>query len=393
MDSDSLSEFDSDSQYDSEEDSEGDLENVLLPSSTSTPRPRHSIGARIQAVTFLDLKIPQPEITTRTGISKSQIYALRTKAIARGWVSGVVEVSHVEDAPRAGRPKTSQAVIDLILKTVTQNSTTRDWSYAKIASTVSTSIVTVSARTVWRVLRQNDYFSYKRTVKPGLKLEDKAARLKWCLEREHWELEDWRNVIWTDETSVQLGSVCGKRRVWRRPDEAYHDHVIVRRWKGFSELMWWSAFSYDKKGPFHIWEDETKEEKEACLKDLAARNAAKYENDKAMWELENGIRRLRATTTVPGRKPVFKHNENTGAYVLKEGRGGINWYRYQEVILKPLLLPFAKECLQDRPGTLVQEDGAPSHASRYQQEVYDLWEIARLLWPPNSPDLNTIEPC
>ena len=145
---------------------------------------------------------------------------MRTKAIARGWVSGVVEVSHVEDAPRTGRPKTSQAVIDLILKTVTQNSTTRGWSCAKIASTVSTSIVTVSARTVWRVLRQNNNFSYKRTVKLGLKLEDKAARLKWCLEREHWELEDWRNVIWTDETSVQLESVRGKRRVWRRPDEA-----------------------------------------------------------------------------------------------------------------------------------------------------------------------------
>jgi hypothetical protein len=109
--------------------------------------------------------------------------------------------------------------------------------------------------------------------------------------------------------------------------------------------MWWSAFSYDKKGPFHIWEDETKEEKEACLKDLAVQNAAKYENDKAMWELENGIRRLRATTTVPGRKHVFKHDENTGAYVLKEGRDGINWYRYQEVILKPLLLSFVKECL------------------------------------------------
>jgi hypothetical protein len=68
---------------------------------------------------------------------------------------------------------------------------------------------------------------------------------------------------------------------------------------------------------------------------------------------------------MPGRKPTFKHNEETGAYVLKEGKGGINWYRYQEVILKPLLLPFAKECLVEHPGTIVQEDGAPSHSSRY----------------------------
>jgi hypothetical protein len=157
--------------------------------------------------------------------------------------------------------------------------------------------------------------------------------------------------------------------------------------------MWWSCFTYEKKGPFYIWEDETKEEKQACIKDLETRNVVRYEEDKLNWELENGIQRLRATSTMLGRKPTFKHNEETGAYVLKEGKGGINWYRYQEVILKPLLLPFAKECLCERPNTVVQEDGAPSHASLYQQEVFNVWEIARLLWPPNSPDLNVIEPC
>ena len=48
--------------------------------------------------------------------------------------------------------------------------------------------------------------------------------------------------------------------------------------------------------------------------------------------------------------------------------------------------------MKERLGTLVQEDNAPSHLSRYQQEVFDLWEIYRLLQPGNSPDLNTIEP-
>ena len=40
----------------------------------------------------------------------------------------------------------------------------------------------------------------------------------------------------------------------------------------------------------------------------------------------------------------------------------------------------------------VQEDKAPAHKSQYQQEIFDLWEIQRLLWPGNSPDLNAIEP-
>jgi hypothetical protein len=41
-------------------------------------------------------------------------------------------------------------------------------------------------------------------------------------------------------------------------------------------------FADNKKGPYHIWEDETKAEKEACLKDLAEWNAARYKNDKAI---------------------------------------------------------------------------------------------------------------
>ncbi len=69
---------------------------------------------------------------------------------------------------------------------------------------------------------------------------------------------------------------------------------------------------------------------------------------------------------------MFKHDKNTGAYVLKEGKGRINWYQYQKVILEPLLLPFAKECLKDHPGMLVQEDRALSHSLQYQQEVFDI---------------------
>jgi transposase len=46
----------------------------------------------------------------------------------------------------------------------------------------------------------------------------------------------------------------------------------------------------------------------------------------------------------------------------------------------------------ERPGTLVQEDKAPSHAHHYQARVYSAAKVARLTWPRNSPDLNAIEP-
>jgi hypothetical protein len=64
--------------------------------------------------------------------------------------------------------------------------------------------------------------------------------------------------------------------------------------------------------------------------------------------------------------------------------------------LKPHLLPFACECRQGENGRLdmvVIEDGASAHKSDYSNELYISWEVVRMLWPANSPDLNMIEPC
>ena len=46
--------------------------------------------------------------------------------------------------------------------------------------------------------------------------------------------------------------------------------------------MFWGSFTYDKKGPCYIWEEETKAEKAASKKDLDARNAARIEIDEAI---------------------------------------------------------------------------------------------------------------
>ena len=68
------------------------------------------------------------------------------------------------------------------------------------------------------------------------------------------------------------------------------------------------------------------------------------------------------------------------------------------MILKPLLILFTLECNRKQAlarvlPMIVQEDKAPSHNSRYQAEIFSLYDIMRLLWPGNSPDLNMIESC
>jgi hypothetical protein len=143
-------------------------ESTSEPTQPSISRPRHSIGSRVQALSLLEYGVPHHHITTLTEISKTRIYALRDLAIKRGYdpkVSKVIHEYYVTDSPRTGRPKTSQVVIDLILATVTKNSTTREWSCERIANEVSNTpgISAISARTVYNILTENGYSCYKKT--------------------------------------------------------------------------------------------------------------------------------------------------------------------------------------------------------------------------------------
>ena len=155
--------------------------------------------------------------------------------------------------------------------------------------------------------------------------------------------------------------------------------------------MFWGYFSYEKKGPFHIWKPETAAEKRAAQGEIDKINEALEPLAKENWELEIGMKRM-GLRTKEGRKPVWKWDEKHGK-VARKGKGGIDWYRYQKTVLLPKLLPFAKDCIKDRPDTVVQENRAPSHASKHQDLVFMDAEVLRLLWPGNSPDLNMIEQC
>jgi hypothetical protein len=74
----------------------------------------------------------------------------------------------------------------------------------------------VSISIVYRVLRENGYRVFKKTYKPSLNTINKEKRLEWCLAHsleKGWDLERWKNIIWTDETLVVLGTIRGKQRV------------------------------------------------------------------------------------------------------------------------------------------------------------------------------------
>ena len=187
----------------------------------------------------------------------------------------------------------------------------------------------ISIISILRILKDNGFTSKKPTCKPGLTDAAKQQRLQFCLEHCDWTLEDWKRVIWSDETLVIMGHRRGAVKIWSRNHEAVESTCIRRRWKGVQEFMFWASFSYDKKGPCHIYMQETAQEKKLAEKEVERMNQLREPDLKAEWELQTAIARI-GLCSRPGRKPQWRFTQKDGKLVRK-GKGGVDWYRYQKV--------------------------------------------------------------
>jgi hypothetical protein len=76
---------------------------------------------------------------------------------------------------------------------------------------------------------------------------------------------------------------------------------------------------------------------------------------------------------VPRPKLKFQYKGNR-AYIIKDRKGGINWFRHQAEVLKPYLFRFIKKCKEALPNpwkdTVVIEDRAIAHSLAYSNELY-----------------------
>jgi hypothetical protein len=210
-----------------------------------------------------------------------------------------IRKEHVEDGERIGRPKEiSPEVEQAIIEAVTKNRCGREKSTEILAFDSGISYISV-----WRILRKHGFKVVKPSWKPGLTEAAKQARYAFAKRFAHWTLEDWKRVIWTDETSVILGHRRGAIRVWRTIEDAHDSTCVRRRWKKASEFMFWGSFSYDKKGPCHIFSTETAKDKKKTEQDLAQLNSERESLCRTKWELETAMEKLNILRNPPDRKP------------------------------------------------------------------------------------------
>ena len=148
------------------------------------------------------------QITTLIKIYTLQIYKIRDKAIKRGYNLKILRLlldSYVTDKPKPRRLAITLNIVTLVKEIIIKNSLTRSFSCGYIALEVTLRLGVkkdLCAKSVYKILKAKKYRSCKQTTKPGLTKEIKDVRQKQYLEHADQTLEQQKNVIQTDKTSV-----------------------------------------------------------------------------------------------------------------------------------------------------------------------------------------------
>lgn len=82
--------------------------------------------------------------------------------------------------------------------------------------------------------------------------KQKKKRLAWAKERVMWTYEDWKKIIFSDESKFDVCVGDHRSRVIRNKNEAFHKDCLKRKIKFPSGLMVWGSMSAFSVGKLHF---------------------------------------------------------------------------------------------------------------------------------------------
>ena len=107
----------------------------------------------------------------------------------------------------------------------------------------------VSSRTVRNILKETSLKAMVKKRKPLLSVSHRKRRLAFALKYQHWTVEDWKRVLWSDETKINRIGSDGQEYVWKRKGEGLTSREIPGTVKfGGGSLMVWGYIGWNGVG-------------------------------------------------------------------------------------------------------------------------------------------------
>ena len=163
------------------------------------------------------------------------------------------ETGSPEPEKRPGRPKLLNEYDTRALKRIIR--TDRFSPLGDVTNKLNISLnTTLHYNTVRSYLHNEGLGSYTARKKPRLTAKHRTNRLGWCRGKRNWT-EEWKQVVWSDESRFALFQSDGRARVWRSPEETYNKDCIQPTVKfGGVSVMFWGCFGWHGVGPLVVVE-------------------------------------------------------------------------------------------------------------------------------------------
>jgi len=182
--------------------------------------------------------------------------------------------------------------------------------------------------------------AYKPRKEPKLTEKQRKARLKFARDRKGWTIEDWKCVLWSDESPFHIFHLPNSKNdiIWARNKDDIEPTPVIKHPPG---LMVWGMMSHQALSELHI------------IPPGQMVNARYYVDEILAKTCLDAINRESATGDILTRRMVETPSK-----------------------------------------AIFMQDGAPSHTSNLAQSwcsenIAHFWK--KEAWPGNSPDLNPIK--
>ncbi|KAG1172477.1 hypothetical protein G6F36_011553 [Rhizopus arrhizus] len=107
----------------------------------------------------------------------------------------------------------------------------------------------MSYQSAINVLHSVEIFAEIKKKKPLLTAQHKKARLAWAKKHQYWTIHDWRRVIFSDETKINIWGSDGCKYYWKRKgDRLQPHHIEVAVKHDGSGIMLWGCITSEGPG-------------------------------------------------------------------------------------------------------------------------------------------------
>ena len=172
-------------------------------------------------------------VASQTGVSKSKVSNITQEML-----------SNKENLRRGHCPKLSPRDKRAIFMQIQSG---RAENAVKVAQNLNSTLPSpVSVQTIRNALKRDDFVAVVKKKKPFLSKHHRRQHLAFALKYQHWTVEDWKCVIWLDETKINRFGSDGQKYVWKKKGQPLLDREVDPTVKhGGGNIMVWGGIEWE----------------------------------------------------------------------------------------------------------------------------------------------------